>query len=164
MRHTKKEVLERTSKEFAQLDRLVRRLAPADWQRKVPRPEGKDPWTVKDSLAHIVHWKEYSARVSRGEKRPPELRGLEVNEINAIVYRRWHRRRSADVIAWHQEVQADVIRTLQSLPESFFTRREHASGWPGDFTSHSAWHRQRDIEAARRPGRMRIARREKKLD
>src|SRR2546421_9738163 len=117
MRHTRKEVLERTRKESAKLDQVVRSLRPADWLRKVPRPEGKDPWTVKDSLAHIVHWKEHSAGVFRGEKRPPELRGLEVNQINAIVYRRWHRRRRADIIAWHREVQADVIRTLVNLPE-----------------------------------------------
>src|SRR5262249_56674572 len=76
MRHTRAEVVERARREFARLDRLVRRLRPADWKRPVPRPPGRDPWTVKDALAHIVYWKEHTARVIRGERRLPEMRGL----------------------------------------------------------------------------------------
>jgi hypothetical protein len=148
VRHSRKEVIERSRKEFQHLDKLVARLKPADWRRPVPRPAGKDTWTVKDSLAHIVHWKEHTARVFRGDKRPSELRGLEVNAINRIVYERWHRRRPAEIVAWHRQVQADVIRTLHATPEDFFTRKERGADWPGDFTSHSAWHRVRDIEAA----------------
>ena len=81
MRHTRKEVVARTRHEFAALDRLVARLRPADWKRRVPRPPTRDPWTVKDALAHIVYWKEHSARVFRGERRLPEMRGLDVNAI-----------------------------------------------------------------------------------
>lgn len=150
MRHTRKAVVDRTRKEFQRLDQLVVRLKPPDWRRPVPRPEGKDRWTVKDSLAHIVHWKEHTARVFRGEKGPPELRGLDVNASNRIVYERWHRRRPAEILAWHRQVQADVMRTLRATPEDFFTRKERGADWPGDFTSHSAWHRVRDIEAALR--------------
>lgn len=150
MRHTRKDVIARTRKEFRALDRLVSRLKPADWRRRVPRPEAKDPWTVKDALAHIVYWKEHSARVFRGEKRPPELRGLAVNQGNALVYRRWRNRRPADVVAWHRRVQDDVIHTLQARPEEWFTGKERGASWPGDFDGHSAWHRVRDIEAALR--------------
>jgi hypothetical protein len=148
LRHTRKEVTRRTLREFKQLDAIVAKLQPADWRRRVPRPEGKDPWTVKDSLAHIVQWKEHTARVFRGDKRPPELRGLEVNAINRLVYDRWRKRRPSDVVAWHRRVQAHVMRTLAKTPEEFFTRRERGDDWPGDFTEHSAWHRVRDIEAA----------------
>ena len=150
MRHTRKDVIARTSQEFQALDRLVSKLKPADWCRRVPRPETKDPWAVKDSLAHIVHWKEHSARVFRGEKRPPELRGLEVNQINAVIYRRWRNQRPAAVVAWHRRVQDDVIRTLQARPEEWFTAKERGASWPGDFDGHSVWHRVRDIEAALR--------------
>ena len=87
MRHTKREVLTRTRREFAILDRLVSRLKPADWKRRAPRPPTRDPWTVKDVLAHIVYWKEHSARVFRGERRLPEMRGLDVNAINRLIYR-----------------------------------------------------------------------------
>src|SRR2546425_9149512 len=61
MRHTRKGVTERTLREFRLLDRLVKRLNPADWRRHVPRPETRDPWTVKDALAHILYWKEHSS-------------------------------------------------------------------------------------------------------
>lgn len=150
MRHTRKEVIARTRNEFQQLDRLVARLKPADWRRPVPRPESKDPWTVKDSLAHILHWKEHTARVFRGEKRPPEFRGLEVNAINRIIYERWRNRRPADVVVWHRRVQEKVMRTLRATPQEWFSRKERSPDWPGDFTSHSTWHRVRDIEAARK--------------
>jgi hypothetical protein len=97
---------------------------------------------------HIVQWKEHTARVFRGEKRPPDLRGLEVNAINRLVYRRRRTMPPSDVVAWHRRTQADVMRTLANTPEEFFSRRERGSDWPGDFTEHSAWHRMRDIEAA----------------
>jgi hypothetical protein len=148
MRHTRKEVVDRTRKEFQRLEQLVSKLRPADWRRRVPRPEAKDPWTVKDSLAHIVQWKEHSGRVFRGEKRPPELRGLDVNQVNAVIYRRWRNRRPADVVAWHRRVQDDVIRTLRARPEEWFSGKERGASWPGDFDGHSAWHRVKDIEAA----------------
>jgi hypothetical protein len=41
-----------------------------------PRPETRDPWTVKDALVHIVDWKSHTARAMRGQKRPPALRGF----------------------------------------------------------------------------------------
>jgi hypothetical protein len=150
MRHTREDVIERSQQEFARLNLVVKRLGAADWRRRVPRPEAKDPWSIKDALAHIVYWKAHSARVFRGEKRPPDMRGLEVNQINALVYRRWRNRRPADVVAWHKQVHADVIRTLRDRPDEWFGRRERSSDWPGDFVGHSAWHRVRDIEAALR--------------
>lgn len=148
MRHTRKEVIDRTRKEFQRLDRLVSRLKPADWRRLVPRPESKDPWTVKDSLAHVVYWKEHTARVIRGEKRPPELRGLEVNAINRIIYESWRSHRPAAVVSWHRRVQQVAMNTLRATPEENFTGRERGAYWPGDLDGHSAWHRVRDIEAA----------------
>jgi mycothiol maleylpyruvate isomerase-like protein len=151
MRHSRREVIDRTRKEFQRLDRLVSALKPADWRRRVPRPETKDPWTVKDALAHITYWKEHSARAFAGRKRPPELKGLEVNEINAVIYRRWRSRRPADVVDWHKRVQIEVIETLKARPDEWFGSRERGANWPGDFDGHSAWHRVRDIEAAVKP-------------
>ena len=148
MRHTRRAVVARTRGEFAKLDRLVARLRPGDWKRRVPRPPTRDPWTVKDALAHIVYWKEHTARVIRGERRPPEMRGLEVNQINRLIYQRWRRRRPREVVAWHRRVHADVLRTLASKPAPWFGRRERSPLWPGDLDGHSAAHRMRDIEAA----------------
>jgi len=148
MRHTRRSVIARTRREFAALDRLVARLRPADWRRRVPRPPTRDPWTVKDALAHIVYWKEHTARVIRGERRLPEMRGLDVSQINRLVYRRWRHRRPSAVLAWHRRVHAEVLRALEGTPPAWFGRREHGPGWPGDFDGHSAAHRMNDIEAA----------------
>jgi len=148
MRHTRKEVVARTRREFAALDRLVARLRPADWKRRVPRPPTRDPWTVKDALAHIVYWKEHSARVFRGERRLPEMRGLDVNQINRLVYRRWRRRPPSELQAWHRRVQIDVLTTLARNPAAWFGRRQRSPRWPLDFDGHSAEHRMHDIEAA----------------
>ena len=151
MRHTREDVIERSQREFRRLNQVVERLGAADWPRRVPRPETKDPWTIKDALAHVIYWKEHSARALRGEKRPPEMRGLEVNQINAVIYQRWRNRPPADVVDWHQQVQRDVVRTLRDRPNDWFGRKERSPDWPGDLVGHSAWHRTRDIEAALRP-------------
>jgi len=148
MRHTKQQVLARTRREFAALDRLVRRLRPADWTRRVPRPPTRDPWTVKDALAHIVYWKEHSARVFRGERRLPEMRGLDVDQINRLIYRRWRGRRTSELRAWHRRVHDDVSKTLARNPAAWFSRRDRSPQWPLDFDGHSSYHRVRDIEAA----------------
>ena len=92
MRHTREEVIQRTIQEFDLLDQLVANLSEADWQRPVPRPETKDPWTVKDALAHVTHWKADVIRSIRGERRPPEERGLNWTDGNRLIYLRWRDR------------------------------------------------------------------------
>ena len=148
MRHTRKEVVGRARREFSRLDRLVARLRPADWNRRVPRPPTRDPWTVKDALAHIVYWKEHTIRVIRGERRPPEMRGLDVNQINRFIYRRWRERRPGEVVEWHRRVHHDALRTLARTPAAWFGRRERSPDWPADLDGHSAAHRVKDIEVA----------------
>ena len=148
VRHTRRGVVDRTRREFARLDRLVKRLRPADWTRPVPRPPTRDPWTVKDALAHIVYWKEHTARVIRGERRPPEMRGLDVPRINRLVYQRWRDRPPREVVAWHRRVQVDVLRTLAGAPAEGFDRRARSPEWPADLDGHSAAHRMKYIEAA----------------
>jgi hypothetical protein len=148
MRHTRKDVVARARREFAALDRLVARLRPADWKRRVPRPPTRDPWTVKDALAHIVYWKEHTGRVIRGERRPPELRGLDVTKLNRVVYERWRRRPPAEVLAYHRRVHADILATLARTPDEWFGRRDRSPHWPADVDGHSAAHRVKDIEGA----------------
>ena len=154
MRHKKRDVIARTRREFAILDRLVKRLRAADWKRRVPRPPTRDPWTVKDALAHIAYWKEHSARVFRGERRLPEMRGLDVNAINRLIYLRWRRRQPRELVTWHRQVQKDVMKTLAANPPAWFSRRDRSPKWPLDFDAHSADHRRDDIEAALAPERV----------
>lgn len=146
--HRRQDVLERATRAFEALDDLIVRLRPEDWERPVPRPEGKDAWTVKDALAHVVHWKAHTVRVFRRQRRPPDERGLTISELNHLVYERWRQRPFAEVVAWHRQVHRDVLAALAEVPEEVFSGRAHSPVWPEDFDGHSEHHRVRDIEAA----------------
>jgi hypothetical protein len=148
MNHTREEVIERAIWEFELLDRLVAGLAKDNWERLVPRSETKDPWTVKDVLAHITHWKANVARSARGEHIPPEERGLGVTEGNRLIYMRWRDRSPEDVLAWHRQVQQDLLAALREAPDEWFSGKDRRPEWPGDLDGHSAYHRVKDIERA----------------
>jgi len=148
MRHTRSEVIKRTIREFELLDDLVAGLANQDWRRLLPRPETKDPWTVKDALAHITHWKADVARSVRKQRRPIEERGLNVNDGNHLIYIRWRDRSPREVLAWHRQVQKDLLVALQEAPEEWFSGKEHRPEWPFDLDGHSTYHRVKDIEQA----------------
>ena len=148
MRHKREEVIERTIREFELLDHLVASLSNEDWERLLPRPEAKEPWTVKDALAHITHWKADAARSARRQRRPPEERGLNVNEGNHLIYMRWCERTPEEVLAWHRQVQEDVLRTLREAPDEWFNGKERNEQWPFDLIGHSSEHRVKDIERA----------------
>ena len=148
MRHSREEVIKRTIQEFELLDHLVAHLTNEEWNRLLLRSESKDPWTVKDALAHITHWKADVARSARRQHRPTEERGLNINQGNHLVYVRWHNRSPQAVLAWHRQVQKDVLAALQEAPEEWFSGRERGPDWPGDLDSHSSYHRVKDIEQA----------------
>ena len=145
MRHTRAEVIERTIREFDALDALLISLTPADWARPLERSETDDPWTVKDAVAHIVHWKADTARRARRGPRPVEERGLDTAAGNHLVYVRWRDRSPQAVLEWHRAVQVDVIEALRAAPDAWFSGREHAADWPYDLVGHSTSHRLRDI-------------------
>jgi hypothetical protein len=148
MRHTRSEVINRTIREFELLDNLVAGLANQDWERLLPRPETKDPWTVKDALAHITHWKADVARSVRKQPRPIEERGLNINDGNHLIYLRWQDRSPREVLAWHRLVQKDLLVALQEAPEEWFSGKEHRPEWPFDLDGHSTYHRGKDIQQA----------------
>jgi hypothetical protein len=153
MRHNREEVTERVIREYELLDQLVASLADEDWQRLLPRSETKEPWTVKDALAHIAYWKANLVRVLRRQRKPPEERGLGWNEENHLVYMRWRDRSPQEVLDWHRQVQQDVLDALAAAPDEWFSGREHAPEWPNDIDGHSTAHRQKDIERALSAGR-----------
>jgi hypothetical protein len=148
MRHNREHVIERTIREYQLLDRLVANLSDEEWSRLLLRTESKDPWTVKDALAHITHWKADAARSARRERRPAEERGLNINQGNHLVYLRWHDRPPKEVLAWHRQVQKDVLAALREAPEEWFSGKERGPDWPGDLDGHSTYHRVKDIERA----------------
>lgn len=148
MRHTRQEVIDRIIQEYERLDRLVNHLDEEDWNRLVPRPEGKDAWTVKDTLAHITHWKADALRKIRKQPIPAEEKGLNWTDGNRLVYERWRRRSPREVYAWHQQVQQDVLAALRQAPEAWFSGRERSAEWPFDLDGHSVYHREKDIAEA----------------
>ena len=97
MLHTREEVIERITREFELLDHLVESLSDDEWNRRLLRSETKDPWTVKDALAHITHWKANTARSIRGQRIPSDERGLGINDGNHLVYLRWRDRSPQEV-------------------------------------------------------------------
>ncbi len=152
MHHQREEVIRRTIREFQLMDQLVSSLREEDWKQLVPRPEAKDPWTVKDALAHITHWKADIVRSIRGQRRPPEERGLTETAGNHLIFTRWHNRSPQEVLAWHRKVQEDLLQALKDAPESWFSRKDRKPEWPNDLDGHSAFHRIHDIEKAIKSG------------
>ncbi|MBN2033906.1 MAG: maleylpyruvate isomerase N-terminal domain-containing protein, partial [Deltaproteobacteria bacterium] len=148
MRHSREEVIERTIHEFELLDQLVAQLTDEEWKRPLLRPESKDPWTVKDALAHITHWKADVARSARKQPRPIEERGLNESDGNHLIFVRWHARSPQEVLSWHRQVQKDVLIALREAPDAWFTGRERRPEWPFDLDGHSSSHRLKDIEQA----------------
>lgn len=101
---------------------------------------------MKDVLAHITHWKADAARFARRQRRPPEERGLNETDANHLIYLRWRDRTPQEVLAFHRQVQADVLAALKEAPEEWFSGRQRRLKWPDDLDSHSAYHRVKDIE------------------
>ena len=143
MRHTREEIIQRTIKEFELLDHLITNLKLEDWDRLVPRPETKDPWTAKDA-----HWKADVIRSIKRQPIPVEERGLNITDGNHLIFQRWHNRPPQDVLAWHRQVQQEVLAALRDAPEVWFTGKERKAEWPNDLDGHSVYHRVRDIERA----------------
>ena len=147
MPHTRLSVIKRAEREFKLLDRLVGKLTAPQWKQRVPRSETKDPWTVKDVLAHITYWKWCVALAARGEPLP-DVGKLGINDGNRVVYLRWKRRSPKEVLAWHRQVHRDLIKALRLAPAKWFTRRSLGKDWPFDLDGHSAYHRVKDLERA----------------
>lgn len=146
MLHKREDVLQRITQEFERLDGLVANLTDEEWAQPLPRPETKDPWTVKDGLAHITYWKERMVRSICRQPKPADERGLALNAVNHLIYERWRGRSPQEVLAWHRQIQEDALSTLRELPDEYFSGKERSPQWPADLDGHSAYHRVKDIE------------------
>ena len=146
MRHTSEEIIKRTIREFEHLDHLVNSLIDQDWNILLTRPETKDPWTVKDALAHITHWKADAVRKIKRLPIPVEEKGLNWTDGNHLIYERWRDRSPQEILAWHRQVQEDALAVLQAVPEEWFSGRERQPEWPFDLDGHFSYHRLKDIE------------------
>lgn len=148
MRHNREEVIRRTIQEFERLDHLVNNLTDEDWYRVLTRPKTKDPWTVKDALAHITHWKADTVRKIKRKSIPIEEKGLNWTDGNRLVYELWRDRSPQEVLTWHKRIQEEVISALKEAPAAWFTDKDRRKEWPFDLDGHSSYHRINDIEHA----------------
>lgn len=154
MQHSRQEVIQRTIQEFELLDQLLANLSEEEWLRLVPRPEGKDAWTIKDAVAHVTHFKADAIRSMHRRPKPVDVRGLDVNAENHLLYLRWRDWSPQAVLAWHRQVHIEVLAALQATPEAWFSGRDRRADWPFDLDGHSAYHRLQDIEEAlKQPGK-----------
>ena len=149
MTHTRANVIKRVEAEYRALDRIVRKLAPADLRRPAMREEAPIRFTAKDVLAHINAWKWRQVRVvanDKGPVRPFEPPRLKNNrDINAAIYRRSHRTPAAIIIAEHRAAHRAMLRALRAAPPAYFARR-WAAQWPFDAVGHVAEHRRKHLE------------------
>lgn len=150
MRHTKRSVIARTEREHRALDRLVSRLRPGDFRRRVFDAEAPVQWTVKDALAHITAWKETGRRSLARQQQTPEFRGTVESQRNLQVYEHWRQRTAAEVVAAHRAVHRDTMATLRALPEERFDGLARHPEWPRTLDGHSAEHRERIAAAVAR--------------
>jgi len=148
MQHQREEVIQRTIREYELLDKVVAALSDEEWALPVPRPETKAPWTIKDSLAHITHWKASTARSARKQPQPAEEQGLNETDQNKLVYLRWRDRSPQDVLAWHRQVHVDMLAALTEAPDKWFNGKDRKAEWPFDLDGHVSEHRVKDIERA----------------
>ncbi|MCA1831502.1 MAG: hypothetical protein LC750_01950 [Actinobacteria bacterium] len=109
MTHTRASVIKRVEAEYQALDRVVRKLRPADFRAPAMREEAPIRFTANDVLAHINAWKWRQARVTAKDKspekpyEPPRLRAIK--DINAGIYTRSHRTPAKTIVAEHRAAQ-----------------------------------------------------------
>ena len=150
MKHTRAGVIERVQAEYRSLDRIVKRLTPADLRRPAMREEAPIRFTVKDVLAHINAWKWHEERVvtkNTGPRRPydpPKTSALA--DTNAGIYRRSHRTPAATIVAEHRAAHRAMLKALRSVPAEYFSARERSPQWPFDAIGHVAEHRRKHLE------------------
>ena len=151
MRHTRAGVIKRVQAEHRALDRIVKRLTPADFRKPAMREEAPIRFTVKDVLAHINAWRWNQERVftkNKGPRRPfdPPKTGA-IADTNAGIYRRSHRTPAATIVAEHRAAQRALLRALRALPADYF-ERERSAQWPYDLVGHIVDHRRKHLEPA----------------
>lgn len=118
----KRALLEEIQRERSALDDAIALLTP----RQMTRPGvTRGGWSVKDILAHLVAWQElnlgwYAAGV-RGETPVMPAPGYTLRELprlNAMLYRKHHRRSLLAVTRDYQVYHKRVVDLIASLPDA----------------------------------------------
>jgi len=130
----KKELLEEIQIERTALDDTLALLTKSQMTRAGVTRGG---WSVKDILAHLLEWQQmnldwYAAGL-RGEKPAIPAPGITMRELprlNAMIYRKHHRRSLEDILRDYKSYHERVVSLIKSLPdEELVTLRRYS--WTG---------------------------------
>jgi hypothetical protein len=149
VRHTRASVARRAEVEYQELDALIRRLRPADFDRYVFDDRARDRWRVKDVIAHITAWKWRDIRrITRDRSplkpyEPPYAK--DEPDVNAAIYRRSHRTPARTIVAEHRAAHRALLKALREAPAERFAAR-WSRNWPADAVGHVGSHRRMHLE------------------
>lgn len=162
---TRQDLTDAVEAEFARLDRLLTSLAEDDFA--VPLLFSEDAierWTVQDGLAHVTAVKQGAAaamagrRANRAEPAPLQ------SPVGGPTSLSWPRQypehllarspRPQEVLEWHWEVHADLVRTLPRwLGSAPLERLVSPERGVGSFSLHERRHREQMERALLAAGR-----------
>ena len=149
MKHTRASVTSRAQAEYDALDRIVRRLRTADFDRYVFDERAPIRWTVKDVIAHLTAWKLRDVRRItgyRGPLRPYDAPyGAGSHEPNARIYERSHRTPAKTIVAEHRAAHRATLKALREAPSEVFAKHR-SRGWPADIVGHVGSHRRMHLD------------------
>ncbi len=146
--HTRAEVIARANDGYAATERLIAGLSPRDWRRPLLfAADARDRWTVKDAIAHLTYWRSDVARIARAERRSPQERRAIGSDPSHFVFLRFRDLTPEELVAYHRDVQRELIAALRAAPDSWFTSKKASSWWPPNVDHHPAQH-VRDVERA----------------
>jgi len=118
----KNDLLHEIQRERRTLDETLALLSP---RRMTKAGVTRGGWSVKDVLAHLVEWQRmnlgwYAAGV-RGESPAMPAPGFTLRELprlNAMIYRKHHRRPLRAVMRDYQSYHARVVELITALPNA----------------------------------------------
>lgn len=122
---TKTTLMERIGESWEALQRL---LAPLD-EGRLSRPGPDGGWAVKDHLFHLATGERGIAWLLTGRSRyepmgvtPEEWHGLEMDQVNELIYQRHRERPAAEALAALREAHAELLDALAPLGDTDLQR------------------------------------------
>jgi len=117
----KRDLLAEICIERAALDDILAPLTPRQMTKSGVTRGG---WSVKDVLAHLVEWQQMNldwyAAGRRGEKPAMPAPGFTLRELprlNAMIYRKHHRRSLQAVVRDYKSYHERVVALINALPD-----------------------------------------------
>lgn len=149
---SKEELLAQIEQKWTALQDLVNQLSAEEFE--IPGPDG---WSVKDQLAHIMHWEQWLIRHHIGGESPQEILKmsqqeddeLDVDELNDIIFQQHHERPLQDILEESQKTHQQTVALLSAMSYDDFMRPRYPDdpeGRPllnwilGDTTEHYEEH------------------------